>query len=305
MAEEPAAPAAPGTPAPAAPAPAAPAPAPSADPAAPAPAAPAAPAPAAWWEGKVTEPEIVEFAKAKNYASGEEALRAAWSANKMNKLEPAVQAYLEGKATPEQEAAVLNKLRPESPDKYEFKHAEGVVVDQNLEKLGRNIFHTLGVPQAKAQVAIDMWNKAIAEQNTANIEASRAANDKAVDDLKKSYGDNLNAMQAAGERVVKSLGLDAAYLTKIEENIGGAAMIELFAKIGMKSAEGKLVDSQNPPGNPDDPNLMSPEQAAAKQVELRGDPEFMKKYEGKDHLEHATALKLMEQLAAKAHTKPK
>lgn len=299
MADEPAAPAAPGTPAtpPAAPA------VPPADPAAP-PAALASDS-KPWWDGKVTEPEIVEFAKAKNYASGEEALRAAWSANKMMKMEPAVQAYLEGKATPEQEAAVLNKLRPETADGYTFKHPEGTVVDANLEKLGKNIFHTLGVPQAKAQVAMDMWNKAMSEQAAANIEADRIANDKAVEDLKKSYGENLNAMQAAGERVVKALGLDDAYLIKIEENIGGAAMIELFAKIGMKSAEGSFKSDANPPGNPDDPNLMSAEQANAKMTSLRSDTEFMKKYETREDPGHAEAVKLMEQLAAKAYTKPK
>lgn len=309
MAEEPAAPAAPGTPAVPPAAPAAPPAAPAADPAAP-PAAPAAPAAPSgekpWWDGKITEPEIVEYAKAKNYASPEEALRAAWSANKMNKLEPAVQAYLEGKATPEQEAAVLNKLRPETADKYEFKHADGVVVDKNLEVLSKNIFHKLGVPQTKAQEAMDMWNEAVGKQQAANVEANRVANEAALTDLAKTWGADLDKNKAAGDRVMKSLGLDPAFMEKVEAQIGSAAIVELLARIGRKSDEGAFKgEGSNPPGNPEDPNLMTPEQANAKAAALRSDPEFNKKYLDKNHAEHAGAVKLMEQLYAKGSSKPK
>lgn len=302
MADEPAAPAAPGTPAVPPAAPAAPA-VPPAEPAAP-PAAPSGEKP--WWDGKITEPEIVEFAKAKNYTSGEEALRAAWSANKMVKMEPAVQAYLEGKATPEQEAAVLNKLRPESPDKYEFKHADGVVVDADLEKLGRNIFHTLGVPQAKAQQAMDMWNKSVGEKQAANIEAERVANEKALSDLTKTWGADLDKNRAAGDRVMKALGLEPAFMEKIEAQIGSAAVVELLARIGRKSDEGAFKgEGTNPPGDQNDPSLMTPEQANAKATSLRADPEFNKKYEDANHPEHSAAVKLMEQLYARGSTKSK
>lgn len=308
MTTEPAAPAAPGTPAAAAPAAAAPAAA------APAAAAPAAAAPAAepagekpWWDATIKEEPIREYMKAKNYQSPEEVARAAWSATKMLAERGDPNSIIAPKADAPQEDwdAFYNKLgRPETPDKYEFKHGEGVEVDPELEALGRNIFHKAGVGQKGAQEAINMWNEAVAERHTRNIEASRVANEQALEALKATYGANMAANQAAGERVVRALGLDTKALEAIESNIGSAAMVDMFVRLGMKGAEGGFKGgNDNPPGDPNNVDNMDPAQAQAKIDALNSDETFQKKYTDKNHGEHASAVALMERLFAKAGTK--
>lgn len=254
-----------------------------------------------WYNGIEEEP-IREYMKAKNYANPYEAARAAWNANQINKLSPEITAVLEGKATPEQENAFYAKLgRPESPDKYEFKYPDGTKVDKDLETLGRSIFHSLGASPAKAQAAMDMWEKAVAAKTAANAEADRKANDDALAELTKTWGADLDKNRAAGERTMKALGLDAKFMEKIEGLIGSAVVVELLAKIGRKSDEGGFKGGgDTPPGDPNNPDTMTPEQAAAKITQLRGDAEFNKKYETASHPEHATALALMEKLFAKA-----
>lgn len=253
-----------------------------------------------WYEG-ISEEPIREYMKTKNYANPYEAARAAWSANQMNKLEPAVQAYLEGKATPEQEAAILNKLgRPESADKYTFKHTDGITVDAELETLGRNIFHKLGASQSKAQEAMGMWNKAVSERTAKNTEDARIANEKALEDLGKSWGADLDKNRAAGDRVLKALNLKPEVLASVEENMGSAAFVELLATIGRKTDEGAFKAGDTPPGNPNDVTNMNPEQAAARIKVLNGDTEFQTKYTTGTHPEHKDAVALMSQLFAKA-----
>lgn len=259
-----------------------------------------------WYNGIEEEP-IREYMKAKNYANPYEAARAAWNANQINKLSPEVTAVLEGKATPEQENAFYAKLgRPETPDKYEFKHPDGTVVDKDLESLGRNIFHKLGASPAKAQAAMDDWNKAVAAKVAANAEAERTANDAALAALTKTWGSELDKNRAAGERTMKALGLDPAFMEKLEGQIGSATVVELLAKIGRKSDEGAFKGgNDNPGGDPNNPDTMTPEQATAKIASLRGDKDFMAKYETATHPEHATALALMEKLFAKQTVKAK
>lgn len=254
-----------------------------------------------WYEGIAEEP-IKEYIKTKGYANPYEAARAAWNSNQMNKLEPAVQAYLEGKATPEQEAAILNKLgRPESPDKYEFKHPDGVTVDQDLESLGRNIFHKLGVPQTKAQEAMDMWNKAVADKVTKNTEAARVANEKALEELGKTWGADLDKNKAAGNRVLQSLNLKPEVVASIEENMGSAAFVEMMVAIGRRSDEGAFKGgNDNAAGDPNNVANMTPEAAAARIKVLQGDSDFQAKYGTANHPEHKQALELMASLFAKA-----
>lgn len=258
-----------------------------------------------WWEGIKEEP-IREYMKTKNYANPEEAARAAWSANKLLNERGDPNSIIAPKpdAKPEEWDAFFNKLgRPESPDKYEFKHPEGVTVDADLEKLGRNIFHNLGATPAKAQAAMDMWNKAVMEKTAANAEAERVANETELGELAKTWGADLDKNKAAGERVMKALGLDAKFMEKIEGQIGSAAVVELLAKIGRKSDEGSFKGGDTPPGDPENVDLMTAEQAQAKITQLQNDTEFQKRYTNKQDPGHAEALAKMEKLFAKATPK--
>jgi hypothetical protein len=257
-----------------------------------------------WWEGKITEPEIVDYMKAKNYQTPEEAARAAWSANKMLKMEPAVRAFIEGTATAEQETAVLNRLRPESPDKYELKAPEGVAVDDALLALGRNIFHTIGATPKKAQEAFDLWNKGVMEMNAAQLAAEQQANEQELAALDTKYGPDVAKNKAAGLRVMESLGLDAEIMDKIQSKIGAAPLVDLLVRIGLKSGEQPLKDGAGSSGGGAgaDANIdaMSKEQAQQRIQELTADATFQAVLTDKNNPARPAALAKWEKLHAKA-----
>jgi len=254
-----------------------------------------------WYEG-IQEPEIKAYMKEKNYANPDEVARAAWNANKINKMAPEIQAVVEGKATPEQEKAFYSKLGvPETPDKYDLKPTQGVTIDPNLDKLGKEIFHKTGVTPKKAQEGYDLWNKTVGEMKAATEEAARVQNDKEMKALETRFGADLEKNKAAGQRAIQALGLNDEIMQKIEGSIGAASLIELLVAIGRKSDEGSggFKDGGNG-GDPNDPNLMTADQAKAKITALQGDAEFQKRYTNKADPGHAAALQLMEKLFAKA-----
>lgn len=257
-------------------------------------------APAAWWDGKITEPEILDFAKAKNYATPEEALRAAWSANRMNKMDPAVTAVLEGKATPEQEAAFYNKLgRPENADKYDLKPGEGVMTDPTLTTLAKGIFHQLGATPAKAQAAYDTWNKAVGDMNKQAAELDRVNNEAGIKALETAWGSSLDANKAAGLRVLHSLG-KPELVDAVQKHIGLAPTIELLAEIGKRSGEGAFVNSNNNNSDPNNAAAMTPQQAKGRIEVLLADDAFQRVLLDKKDPNQKVNLAIWEQLHAKA-----
>lgn len=252
-----------------------------------------------WYEGIAEEP-VKEYMKAKNYANPYEAALAAYNANKLNKLSPDVEAFVQGKATPEQEANVFKMLgRPETSDAYDFKVPQGVETDPSLMKFGKDLFHELGLSPQRAQKAFDKWQEFAIRTNAEQADAKRVQNDAEMADLVKRWGPESDAHRVAGNTAVRALGLSDALIEKIEANIGSAAIVELLAAIGKKTSEGKFLGSGTT-ADPNDPNTMTPQQAQAKINSLRSDEAFNKKLTDKNAEGHAEALALMEKLYAKA-----
>lgn len=253
-----------------------------------------------WWSG-INEEPIRQYMEEKNYANPYEAARAAWNANKLNKLTPDIEAFVNGKATPEQEAAVFKMLgRPETADKYEFKIPENTPVDQNLLKFGKELFFDLGLSPERSQKAFDKWQAFAAAQNASLAEADRKENDKAMTELETRWGGELEANRAAGNRAVHALGISNELIQKVEAAIGSAAIVELLAAIGKKSSEAGFKGPGE--GGNSDPNnvaAMTPAQAQSRLRELQNDTAFQAKYTNKNAEGHAEAVRLMEQLFAK------
>ena len=260
------------------------------------------------WYSAVPEEPVRELMKVKNYKNPGELAVAYHNLNKLQNNSGDVIAFPKTDAKPEEIAAfektLYSKLgRPEAADKYEFKHIEGVQPDEALTKLGKEIFFDLGASPAKAQAAMEKWDKAVLAMHTSMQEQEQQANDKALTTLSAKWGAELDTNKAAGLRAVKSLeakGLSTETITKLESNIGAAAVVELLAVLGKGSAEGdgtKGGGNQNT--DPNNPDTMNKEQAAAKIKSLQADDAFQKKYTDKNHPEHAAALALMEKLFAK------
>jgi len=255
-----------------------------------------------WWNGIPEEP-VRELMKTKAYKNPSEVAMAYHNLNKLQNNAPDVLA-----APKWDDADSVNKFftklgRPETPDSYDLKVPEGVQIDENFMKIGKEIFHDLGANPALAQKALDKWEGFVATQKAAEVAKEQQINTEELTALEKKWGDSatLEANRAAGQRAVKALGLDTAVIDKIESKVGSAAIIELLAAIGKKSGEGNgNVGSGNGGGDPNDPNNMTKEQAKSRITELEGDTAFMAKYRDKNAAGHAEALSLMERLYAKS-----
>ncbi len=255
------------------------------------------------WYNTIPEEPVRETIKAKNYANPNEVAMAYHNLLKLQNGNPDVIAAPKWD-DPKSVDAFFNKIgRPETADKYEFKFPDGSKQDEQLVGVAKNMFHAMGVPAAKAQAGIDMWEKYVADTQAASLAAEQTANDAALATLQTKWGAQTEEYKAAGNRTVKALGLSNDLIAKIEANIGSAAIVELLATIGSKSKEGAFVGEGSGQGDPNNPDTMSPAQAASRITALQSDAAFQAKYTNKTDPGHAEALALMEKLFAKSSTK--
>lgn len=264
------------------------------------------------WTEALPEGPTRELMTAKAYKNPQQLADAYFGLNKLVSGTPGgVEALTNGDisafvpkddAPPEQIEAFYKKLgRPEAPDKYELKFEEGAQVDPTMVDFGKNLAFKLGLNPKQAQLMAGEWQGLVPKLNEAAVAAQREANTAEVAAVTAKWGGE-NALQAnieAGKRVTSSLGLDQGTLDKIEAGMGGAAMLDLFAKLGSMSGEKGLTTGNQGGGDPA-PDAMTPQQAQQKIVALQGDVGFMDKYANAQHPEHKAALATMEALFKRA-----
>ncbi len=259
-------------------------------------------APKPWFE-TLTDGPTKEFVKSKNYANPAVMADALFSANRMvngNAVE------LPGQdAAPDAYAAFAAKLRGEgvkAATDYRFtfgKDAEGkdLTADPALVGFAQSLAYDLGVPPKRAQeLIVDKWQQFAKTTNEKAHADSVAANAAEAETVKTKWGANFDTFLAAGQRAAKSLGLDAAELAKIEGAIGAAPMMNLFALLGQKSAEGGLPSGD--PSRAADPSNMTPQAAQAEAERMRADPAINKILMDKTDPQHANMVAKLEQLHA-------
>lgn len=250
-----------------------------------------------WWE-TIPEPEAREHVKAKGYKNPAELALANYSLTKMQRGATDVVTIPPKDADANAWNEFYTKLgRPATKDDYKFEFGD-VKVDENLVGFGKELFHELGARPEQAQKAVEKWNAYVNEQNAKTIEAQQKRNTEELAALEKAWGADLNENRAAGERVMKALGLDQATMDRIEGAVGAASLVDLLARIGKKSGEGSLIGG-NGGGDPNDPANMTKEQVSAKIQQLQGDAEFQKKYTDRKHPSHKEAVEQMQKLFAR------
>lgn len=160
---------------------------------------------------------------------------------------------------------IWNKLgRPEAPDKYTNALGDRMdpeifgKVSQAAHKLGLNDAQFSGLQSIMGEQAATL--QAAQEQRTA----------EAFDQWKAG---NAEGFQTAA-RVMSAIGVDESGLEQIL-NGDKAAVYDFLAKVGARSAEGKVVQGDQPK---DSAFGMSPQMAKAKIDKLMTDPEFLKRY---------------------------
>ncbi len=251
-----------------------------------------------WFTG-IPDEAARAHVEAKQYANPSELALANYNLTRLQTGDPNVVAIPGADATPEAKQSFWGKLgTPEKPEGYEFSFGSDVKVDDSMMDFGRQAFHKANLTPEQAQVMADAWNTHAQEATNGMMVADREANDAAMTALEASWGKDLAVNKAAGARVMKALDLSPETSALLESNIGSAAVVELFAKIGLKSAEGKLMENSQEV-DPNNPDTMDAEQATSRMAQLRADPEFDKKLNDRNHPEHKTAVSILERLAAR------
>lgn len=258
------------------------------------------------WYDDIAEAPVKELMAAKGYKTPAEVAMAYHNLNKVvsgtNGGVDAVAVYPGDNATPEQLETFYKKLgRPETPEGYTIKAADGITPDESLVKFAQTTFHQAGLSPKQAEVVSAAWDKYVGERAAADATSFAEANAAELEAYKASFKGNFDEAVAAGRRVVGALALDQATLDKVEGSIGAAAVLELFSKIGLKSGEGGFTAGGSTQGTGAGAvETMTPEAAQGEIARLQGDKDFQAKYTNKQHPEHKDALAKMEALFRRA-----
>jgi hypothetical protein len=176
-------------------------------------------------------------------------------------------------AEPDKMEEFYNRLgRPESADKYELSvpdNAEKETVEWFKEKA-----HSLGLTNDQASKLFSDWNSMVDEKMQSHQEQVAQMQQEQLASLKKEWGGAFDSQIAAGKRAVNTLGYDQEALTALEEKLGTADMLKLFATIGSKMGEDSFVDG----GRSDGAFGLTPAAAKQQLSDLKLDQGFMDQY---------------------------
>ena len=127
-------------------------------------------------------------------------------------------------ATPEEWEAYYAKLgRPESPDGYEL--SEGESANEEFTEWYKQQAHKLGLSANQARALFESFDQYSAEQQKESQASIQRANEKAVNALRREYGDEFEPNVAGARRVA--------------QRIGGSEFVELMNEVGQS---GRLGD---------------------------------------------------------------
>jgi len=174
--------------------------------------------------------------------------------------------------------------RPESPDKYAFKVAEGFPVDDPLLKDMTAIMHASGLSTKQVAAVLEGYSGKVMGHlaNEKTQQAKAAAETTAA--LQKEYGDKFEEQLNYARYAVKELG-DEALIKALNEThlTNSAPLVKLMAKAGRLLASDR-ASGQAATGSFGD--NMSPAEAQAALSSLMADPNNVKAMMDKDDVRH-------------------
>lgn len=159
---------------------------------------------------------------------------------------------------------------PADPAGYDFsgvKNAKGEPIPQNLQDFLRSQATALHLPKDAAPAlgnALVAFNETAAAAHAADVQA---ANIKALEGLKQSWGPNFEANTFVANQAAAKLGLGADILDTLKGVVGGEKVAQALLSIGLKIGEDRFVSNDNP-GNP---GTYTREQAVSQLADLKRD----------------------------------
>jgi hypothetical protein len=238
------------------------------------------------WYADFKDPELKGYAELNKWTGPEAAARDAREAQKLigvpkDELVRVPKDF--NAAKPEDMAALYDRLgRPKTPADYKLETPAGDTGE--FATAIAPILHKHGITAIQAKGLNADWNNLMETMTAASVEARAQAQQAELDGLKKewagkTYGEReelgRRAMREFGEALGKDDDERKASLTAIEDAIGTAKLLKLFASIGEKQGEHGFVDGDT---GSKGTFGMTPDAARVKMKELESDREWAKRY---------------------------
>lgn len=207
----------------------------------------AAPAQNTWYDG--ASDEIKGLVQNKKWDSPVKALEAYHQLEKFVGAPPEQIVKLpKDLSDPSALEPIYNKLgRPESPDKYEIKLPDGVQVDENRLKQGRELAHKLGLNPKQFQELVAMDAQYYQQTMESTVKEQQEKATLEAESLKKEWGNAYDERRELARRALRSnlpQGADGdAILESLEKSAGLANTLKLLANIGSKIGEDKAPNA--------------------------------------------------------------
>lgn len=168
---------------------------------------------------------------------------------------------------------------PNDPSGYVFDGVTGAdnqPVPADKVELARSIAADLNLPKDAAPALLRRLMKLETDASTASATDRTAKLAAERDALKQNWGANYDAHLAAADGAAEALGVTKEQLETLKGVVGGAKVADMFRNIATKIGEDKFINGGGSGANKD--GLLTQEQAKASIADLKGDPEFVKKY---------------------------
>lgn len=189
---------------------------------------------------------------------------------------------------------VYNRLgRPEKADGYKLPVPEGD--SGEFAKVAAQWFHDAGLTQAGATKLATKWNEYMTGQQASQREAAALRDTQDVAALKQEWGADYDRHAAVVDKAAEAFGMTSEQLGALKQAMGPKAAMQFMRNIGSKlGAEDKSFhDGQASNGF----NAMSPEQANAEILRLRGDKAFAQEFNSADPRVRSEARQKMARLS--------
>lgn len=243
-----------------------------------------------WYQGKVTDSEVIGHWQNLGWhdKSPEDVAVLATKAHREAQKYIGVPAnQIVRLPTQEGDTAAWNQVwqrlgKPSDAKDYDFsgvKHVDDKPLDPNLDAALRTSALEANLPKGSAAAVARGVVKYLDGIRSAEIteKTGKLQEEKAV--LEKNWGLNLAANKMVAQNAAKALGVDEQAVAALESVLGYSKVMEMFRNIGSKIGEDKFI--QSPPGGAS--GVMTKDAAVARKAELMSDPEWRKSYLGGDH----------------------
>jgi hypothetical protein len=163
---------------------------------------------------------------------------------------------------------------PEKPAGYELKMPEGIG-DEGFAQWAKDTFHGLGLSKNQGENLTTKWNEYVQKQMEKTTADYNSQVEQEEASLKTEWGAAYDQNINLAKRAAQTFGIDEETADKLEESMGVAKVMKMFHSMATKLSEDQFVSGDG--GSPKF-GVMTPEAAKARIQQLKGDPEFRKRY---------------------------